>query len=143
MRALLSVSDKTGLTELARRLAGLGIELVSTGGTARALAEAGCPVVAVADVTGFPEMMDGRRHFKGSEVGPAETNPEVRRRGLECEIDLVAGVKADSDAGNLTAKGALCVHYPPRHSGTSTARSAKTMPLPTVSDDSANVLMRV
>src|SRR5436853_5448003 len=59
-RALLSVSDKTGLTEFARLLAGFGIELVSTGGTARALAEAGLKVRDVSDLTGFPEMMDGR-----------------------------------------------------------------------------------
>ena len=60
MRALLSVSDKAGLLELGRGLVALGIELVSTGGTARALAEAGLPVVSVAAVTGYPEMMDGR-----------------------------------------------------------------------------------
>ena len=59
-RALLSVSDKTGVIELARDLAARGFELVSTGGTAAALAGAGLPVVGVADVTGFPEMMDGR-----------------------------------------------------------------------------------
>ncbi len=60
MRAILSVSDKTGLVDLGRGLAALGVELVSTGGTATALAAAGLPVVAVSDVTGFPEMMDGR-----------------------------------------------------------------------------------
>jgi phosphoribosylaminoimidazolecarboxamide formyltransferase/IMP cyclohydrolase len=59
-RALLSVSDKTGLIELAQGLAGHGVELVSTGGTARALREAGLQVRDVADLTGFPEMMDGR-----------------------------------------------------------------------------------
>ena len=59
-RALLSVSDKTGLAEFARRLAGLGFELVSTGGTARALRDAGLAVTDVAAVTGFPEMLDGR-----------------------------------------------------------------------------------
>src|SRR5215470_9040691 len=59
-RAILSVSDKTGLAEFARRLTGFGIELISTGGTARALAEAGLKVRDVSDVTGFPEMMDGR-----------------------------------------------------------------------------------
>jgi phosphoribosylaminoimidazolecarboxamide formyltransferase/IMP cyclohydrolase len=60
MRAILSVSDKTGLVELARGLSSLGIELVSTGGTAKAISAAGIPVVSVSDVTGFPEMMDGR-----------------------------------------------------------------------------------
>lgn len=59
-RALLSVSDKTGLVELAQALHAQGTELVSTGGTAKAIADAGIPVVAVDDVTGFPEMMDGR-----------------------------------------------------------------------------------
>lgn len=59
-RALLSVSDKTGLVELGRALAGYGIELVSTGGTASALRDAGLDVSDVADLTGFPEMMDGR-----------------------------------------------------------------------------------
>jgi len=59
-RALLSVSDKTGIVELGRGLAELGVEIVSTGGTAGALAEAGVPVREVADLTGFPEIMDGR-----------------------------------------------------------------------------------
>src|SRR5262252_5165651 len=59
-RALLSVSDKTGIVELARGLAARGFELVSTGGTARTLAAAGLAVTNVSDVTGFPEMMDGR-----------------------------------------------------------------------------------
>ncbi|MEX2628757.1 MAG: bifunctional phosphoribosylaminoimidazolecarboxamide formyltransferase/IMP cyclohydrolase [Tistlia sp.] len=59
-RALLSVSDKTGLLELARRLAGQGIELLSTGGSARVLREAGLAVTEVADHTGFPEILDGR-----------------------------------------------------------------------------------
>ena len=59
-RAVLSVSDKTGLAAFARGLHERGFELVSTGGTARTLADAGLPVVNVSDVTGFPEMMDGR-----------------------------------------------------------------------------------
>jgi phosphoribosylaminoimidazolecarboxamide formyltransferase / IMP cyclohydrolase len=59
-RALLSVSDKTGIVEFARGLVELGIEIVSTGGTARELADAGIPVREVSDLTGFPEIMDGR-----------------------------------------------------------------------------------
>jgi len=59
-RALLSVSEKTGVVELAQGLVELGVEIVSTGGTARALAQAGVPVRAIEDFTGFPEMMDGR-----------------------------------------------------------------------------------
>jgi len=59
-RALISVSDKTGLVEAARALADRGVELVSTGGTRAAIAAAGLPVKDVSDLTGFPEMMDGR-----------------------------------------------------------------------------------
>ena len=59
-RALLSVTDKTGLVDFARQLAGMNVELVSTGGTARTLREAGLTVRDVADLTGFPEMLDGR-----------------------------------------------------------------------------------
>src|SRR5258708_3469694 len=59
-RALLSVSDKSGLIDLGRGLAARGFELVSTGGTARALSEAGLSVTNVSAITGFPEMMDGR-----------------------------------------------------------------------------------
>ena len=60
MRALLSVTDKSGIVEFAKGLVGLGYELVSTGGTAKALREAGLAVVEVADVTAFPELLDGR-----------------------------------------------------------------------------------
>ncbi len=59
-RALLSVSDKTGIVEFARGLAELGVEIISTGGTARELTEAGVPVRSISDLTGFPEIMDGR-----------------------------------------------------------------------------------
>src|SRR5262245_36280890 len=59
-RALLSVSNKTGIVELGRELTERGFELVSTGGTAKTLAAAGLAVTNVSDVTGFPEMMDGR-----------------------------------------------------------------------------------
>ncbi|MGO9770867.1 MAG: bifunctional phosphoribosylaminoimidazolecarboxamide formyltransferase/IMP cyclohydrolase, partial [Roseiarcus sp.] len=59
-RALISVSDKSGLTELGHALAARHIEIVSTGGTAAALAQAGVAVVDVTQATGFPEMMDGR-----------------------------------------------------------------------------------
>ncbi|HSW26063.1 MAG TPA: bifunctional phosphoribosylaminoimidazolecarboxamide formyltransferase/IMP cyclohydrolase, partial [Burkholderiaceae bacterium] len=59
-RALISVSDKTGIVEFARALQQRGIVLLSTGGTARLLADSGLPVTEVAQVTGFPEMLDGR-----------------------------------------------------------------------------------
>ena len=58
--ALLSVTDKTGLVEFARGLSALGIQLISTGGTAKAIADAGIPVTEVSEVTHFPEMLDGR-----------------------------------------------------------------------------------
>ena len=60
MNALLSVSDKTGIVELAKALHDLGLGLMSTGGTAKALSQAGLPVREISDVTGFPEMLDGR-----------------------------------------------------------------------------------
>jgi len=59
-RALISVSDKSGIVEFARELHSLGVEILSTGGTAKLLAEAGIAVIEVSDFTGFPEMMDGR-----------------------------------------------------------------------------------
>jgi phosphoribosylaminoimidazolecarboxamide formyltransferase / IMP cyclohydrolase len=59
-RAILSVTDKTGLVEFARKLAALGVELVSTGGTAKLLRDSGIPVKDISDLTGFPEMLDGR-----------------------------------------------------------------------------------
>ena len=60
LTALLSVSDKTGVLEFARALNALGVRLLSTGGTAKLLADAGLPVTEVAEHTGFPEMLDGR-----------------------------------------------------------------------------------
>src|SRR6202140_3373858 len=59
-RALLSVTDKTGLPDFARKLAALGVELVSTGGTAKLLRDSGIPVKDISDLTGFPEMLDRR-----------------------------------------------------------------------------------
>jgi phosphoribosylaminoimidazolecarboxamide formyltransferase / IMP cyclohydrolase len=96
-RALLSVSDKTGLIAFAQGLVGLGIELLSTGGTARELRGARLAVTDVADVTGFPEMLDGRvktlhPRVHGGLLG-IRGNPEHERQmaahGIE-PIDLVA-----------------------------------------------------
>src|SRR5258705_4466310 len=95
-RALLSVSDKTGILDLGRGLLTRGFELVSTGGTARALAEAGLAVTNVADITGFPEMLDGRLktlHPKihggllGRRDDPAHQQ-QMRAAGIEA-IDLL------------------------------------------------------
>src|SRR3984957_3045099 len=59
-RALLSVSDKTGLVEFARELAAMGVEIISTGGTAGLLKKEGIPSIEVSEFTGFPEILDGR-----------------------------------------------------------------------------------
>src|SRR5229473_294118 len=59
-RAILSVTDKTGLVDFARQLSGLGIELISTGGTAKLLRDSGIAVKDISELTGFPEMLDGR-----------------------------------------------------------------------------------
>ena len=64
LRALLSVSDKTGLVDFAGRLHEAGVELVASGGTARAIAAAGIPVLQVEDATGFPEILGGRVHSR-------------------------------------------------------------------------------
>ena len=85
-RALLSVSDKTGLVDFARALHARGIALVSTGGTHAALVAAGLPVTEVADLTGFPEMMDGRLktlHPKGA-WRPLGDPREPDARGPRC-----------------------------------------------------------
>jgi phosphoribosylaminoimidazolecarboxamide formyltransferase/IMP cyclohydrolase len=94
-RALLSVSDKTGIVDFARSLSERGVEILSTGGTARLLAEAGIPVVEVADYTGFPEMMDGRvktlhPRIHGGLLGRRGIDDEVMARANIPPIDLVA-----------------------------------------------------
>ena len=85
MRALLSVSDKRGLEDLGRALVARGVELVSTGGTAKALAAAGLPVTAVSDVTGFPEMMDGRVKT----LHPAVHAGILARRGRPDDLEAI------------------------------------------------------
>jgi phosphoribosylaminoimidazolecarboxamide formyltransferase/IMP cyclohydrolase len=88
-QALLSVSDKTGIVEFARGLAGLGVALLSTGGTAKLLREAGLQVTEVADHTGFPEMLDGR---------VKTLHPKVHG-GILARRDLPAHVAALQRAG--------------------------------------------
>lgn len=85
-RALLSVSDKTGLIELAKGLSGHGVELVSTGGTAKAIKAAGIPVREVEDLTGFPEMMDGRVKT----LHPKVHGGILARRDLPHHLDAMA-----------------------------------------------------
>ena len=95
-RALISVSDKTGLLDLVRVLASRDVEILSTGGTARAIRDAGLQVVDVSDVTGFPEMMDGRVKTLHPKVHggflAARDNPEhvaeMEKHGIPC-IDLL------------------------------------------------------
>ncbi len=93
-RALLSVSDKTGIVALAEQLHALNIELLSTGGTAKLLAEAGLPVIEVSDHTGFPEMMAGRiktLHPKihGGLLGRRGTDEAIMAEHAIKPIDLV------------------------------------------------------
>src|SRR5258708_2785533 len=96
MRAILSVSDKTGLIDFARELRARGVQLVSTGGTAKALADAGLPVTNVSDVTGFPEMMDGRVKTLHPKIHGGilarrhrhDDLEEIRSQGVEL-VDLV------------------------------------------------------
>jgi phosphoribosylaminoimidazolecarboxamide formyltransferase/IMP cyclohydrolase len=93
-RALLSVSDKTGLVDLARALAARDVELLSTGGTARAIRDAGLPVRDVSDLTGFPEMMDGRVKtlhplVHGGLLGRAGTDDAVMAEHGIAPIDLL------------------------------------------------------
>ena len=95
-RALISVSDKTGLIEFARGLAARGVELLSTGGSAKAMREAGLEVRDVADLTGFPEMMDGRVKTLHPKVhggllalrDNADHKAAMQAHGIE-EIDLL------------------------------------------------------
>jgi phosphoribosylaminoimidazolecarboxamide formyltransferase/IMP cyclohydrolase len=93
-RALLSVSDKTGLVDLARALAARDVELLSTGGTARAIRDAGLPVRDVSELTGFPEMMDGRVKtlhplVHGGLLGRAGTDDAVMAEHGIAPIDLL------------------------------------------------------
>src|ERR1051325_139266 len=95
-RALISVSDKTGIVDFARALKTFEVEIISTGGTAKSLRDAGMEVLDVSDITGFPEMMDGRvktlhPKIRGALLGVRD-NPEheaaMREHGIE-PIDMV------------------------------------------------------
>ena len=101
-RALLSVSDKAGLVELARGLAALGFELVSTGGTARALREAGLRVTDVAAVTGAPEMLDGR----------VKTLHPAIHGGLLADLRRADHAAQLRDAGSRRSSSSSCNLYP-------------------------------
>jgi phosphoribosylaminoimidazolecarboxamide formyltransferase/IMP cyclohydrolase len=92
MNALLSVSDKTGIVELAQALLAQGIKLLSTGGTAKLLAENGLPVTEVADMTGFPEMLDGRVKT----LHPRVHGGLLARRDLPAHMAALAEHKIDT-----------------------------------------------
>src|SRR6266436_352834 len=95
-RALISVSDKTGLVDFAKELQAFGVEIVSTGGTARTLKDAGIPVVEISEFTGFPEMLDGRVKTLHPKVhggllyirGNAEHEAQAAKQDIK-PIDLV------------------------------------------------------
>ncbi len=90
-RAILSVSDKTGIVEFAKSLSDMGVELISTGGTYKVIKEAGIPVIEVSDVTGFPEMLDGRVKT----LHPLIHGGILARRDLKEHMDAIAdkGIK--------------------------------------------------
>ena len=98
-RALISVTDKTGIVDFARGLVALGFELVSTGGTSKALREAGLTVSDVSDITGFPEMLDGR----------VKTLHPLIHGGLLGDLRLESHVSAMAEAG-ITPISVLCVN---------------------------------
>ena len=101
-RALLSVSDKTGVVDFARALAHMGVELLSTGGTAKLLADAGIAVIEVADYTGFPEMLDGRVKT----LHPKIHGGILGRRDLAAHVDKMA----EHNIGNIDL---VCVNLYP------------------------------
>lgn len=101
-RALLSVSDKQGVVEFAKALHAQGVELLSTGGTATLLADAGVPVIEVADYTGFPEMLDGRVKT----LHPKIHGGILGRRDLESHVAKMA----EHDIGNIDL---VCVNLYP------------------------------
>ncbi len=92
MRAIVSVSDKTGLTEFAQGLSALGFEVFSTGGTKKALTEAGVPVKSVSEITGFPEILDGRVKT----LHPAVHGGILARRDLPAHMAQLAENKMET-----------------------------------------------
>ena len=89
MRALISVSDKRGVVEFARSLSELGWEILSTSGTMKMLKEAGIPVVSVSDVTGFPEICDGRVKTLHPKIHGALLDPDVVLRLRQLRVRAV------------------------------------------------------
>jgi len=113
-RALISVSDKSGIVEFARKLAKRGIEIISTGGTAKTLREAGIKVKDVSKVTGFPEMLDGRVKTLHPKIHAGllalRDNPEHREQLKEQKIDPI-----DMVVANLYPFEKVATQYPITH----------------------------
>src|SRR5258705_12094916 len=101
-RALLSVSDKSGLADFARALAQQGVDLMSTGGTAKALRDAGLTVSDVSDITNFPEMMDGR----------VKTLHPMVNGGFLALSDKADLLQALADHGLAGIYILVCINYP-------------------------------
>src|SRR5258706_14228780 len=101
-RALISVSDKTGIVEFAKELSSLGIEIISTGRTANALSNAGIPVIPIDEVTKFPEMLDGRVKT----LHPTVHGGLLARRDLAAHMDTI-------HAHDITPIDLLCVNLYP------------------------------
>ena len=103
MRALISVSDKTGVVELAKELEALGIELISTGGTYKKLAEAGVKAMEISELTGFPECLDGRVKTLHPVVHAGllamRSNPEHMKQLKELGIEPSGNCKSVSIQG--------------------------------------------
>ena len=93
MRALISVSDKTGIVEFAKELVSLGVEIISTGGTHKTLEDAGLPVIGISDVTGFPECLDGRVKTLHPNIHAGllaiRANEEHMKQIKELNVDLI------------------------------------------------------
>lgn len=92
-RALISVSDKTGIVEFAQKLNDLGVSIISTGGTFKVLKEAGIPVINISDVTGFPECLDGRVKTLHPNIHAGllamRSNPEHMKQVEELNVELI------------------------------------------------------
>ena len=116
-RAILSVTDKTGLVDFARKLAALGVELISTGGTAKLLRDSGIGVKDISELTGFPEMLDGRVKT----LHPKVHGGILHRRENPSHRSAVAehGIRAHRHGGGQS----LCLRKDRRQAGRAISKS--------------------
>ena len=107
-RAILSVSDKTGIVDLARRLAAKGVTLLSTGGTQKAIADAGIPVTGVSDVTGFPECLEGGLDMDKDALIASGVNQSATHVDFMIGSDdlNITGVKSSGEEVSVFCNGA-------------------------------------